>query len=209
MSEDLPINDNLPAGDEAAKDDNPSVSYYVNAADEIVFVNEEWSKFAAENDAPELAQGEKVLRTNLWSVMTDISIEHLYRQILERVRAGHEIEVQLRCDGPDTRRMMEMKVTPRGNGEAQFDTKPVWTEDRAPLKVLQKELPRRDYVLLVCSWCNRVELEEDNWVEVEKAVNYLQLFQVDKLPQLSHGICSDCHKTMSEQIKEGKAQAGG
>jgi hypothetical protein len=181
--------------------ENSPVSYYINSKDEIIFVNDEWSRFAIENGAPELA-GESVLGTSIWQHIHDTGVEHLYRQILNRVRAGLEVLIELRCDSPHERRLLEMKVSPRENGAVEFGTRQVWAEKYAQPQTFSRGTERREDVVIVCSWCNKVEIDENNWVEVETAVSIAGLFQIEKLPVLSHGMCGECFKKVADKLKD-------
>ncbi|MEJ7699195.1 MAG: Crp/Fnr family transcriptional regulator [Pyrinomonadaceae bacterium] len=57
-----------------------------------------------------------------------------------------------------------------------------------------------DDLIHICSWCKRVDVGQENWEEIEEAVKTLGVFEQEKLPQITHGICSDCYKTMLEQL---------
>jgi hypothetical protein len=50
--------------------------------------------------------------------------------------------------------------------------------------------------------CKKVELSENTWVEVEAAVISLKLFERNKLPQISHGLCADCFKAGMAEIEK-------
>jgi len=178
------------------------ITYRINSDDEIIFVNNEWSNFAVANNASELIS-DKILHLSLWKFITDVTSEQIYRQILRQVRSGLKMQFTIRCDAPETRRLLEMTVSPYGNDKVQFDTRPIWTEERAPQKILQKNLPRKDHIIIICSWCNKIEVGKDDWREVEEAVDALKLFQVETLPQLSHGMCGKCHETISRQLRKG------
>src|ERR1051325_5476429 len=98
------------------------ILYRLNAQDEIVYVNVEWSKFAAANDAPDLL-AEHVLNRPLWDFICDETTEHLYREVVGRARAGQTTRFNFRCDAPASRRLMEMNVEGMDGGAVQFETK--------------------------------------------------------------------------------------
>jgi hypothetical protein len=76
-------------------------------------------------------------------------------------------------------------------------------ETREPVALLDSGLAERSGdVLMVCSWCKAVEAGHV-WVEVEQAVERLDLFAPEALPPISHGICPDC----SERMTRGRACA--
>ena len=49
----------------------------------------------------------------------------------------------------------------------------------------------------MCSWCRRVNLGSEG-VEVEEAVERLRLFELESLPQISHGCCEPCSQRILE-----------
>lgn len=176
------------------------ILYRINEQDKIVFVNPEWSQFAIENDSGELVP-ENILHQSLWNFISDYTTEHLYRMILRQVRDGRSIKFNLRCDAPNFRRFLEMTVSLRENDEVQFDARIIKTEERQPPKVLQKNIPRKNNLLIVCSWCNRIRTDKENWEEVEEAVRMLGLFELELLPQISHGMCDACYKAIPESFQ--------
>jgi len=180
-------------------EETAKISYRIDAQDHIVFVNDEWSNFALANNGAHLVK-ESVLHTSLWRFITDLTTEYLYRQILRRVRTGIEMRFTLRCDAPETKRLLEMLITPMAGGEVRFTTVPVWVEGRISQRILQNGLPHEDYMIVVCSWCNKLEVAENIWSEVEEAAQRLGIFHVEIIPKLTHGICGDCYKKMSLYI---------
>jgi hypothetical protein len=55
--------------------------------------------------------------------------------------------------------------------------------------------------VVVCGWCKRVDVSGD-WLEVELAVTRLGLFNLTRLPQITHGICVDCRKRVRRELPE-------
>jgi len=81
----------------------------------------------------------------------------------------------------------------------EFAIDPIKTIERKPEKMLQRSLQSEE-VLMLCSWCNRVKIGEGDWREVEDALEALQLFDEEKMPQLSHGMCNDCYGNISRRL---------
>jgi len=86
--------------------------YRIDPLDDIVFVNDEWIRFADANDGANLSP-EKILNCGLWDFITDETTRQLYRQIVDRVRSGYATRFSLRCDAPACRRVIEMSVASR------------------------------------------------------------------------------------------------
>jgi len=182
---------------------NTHISYRINSRDEIIFLNDEWFQFASENDAQNLVP-ENVLCRNLWNFISDDKVKYLYQEILRRVNAGHSFKFNLRCDSPETRRILEMNITPQKDGEVQFDSRTIRTQLRMPPILFKNNAPRTEKLLIICSWCNKIETGNGQWEEVEEAVKTLGLFELETLPMISHGMCGSCYQTVSLKLKKAK-----
>jgi hypothetical protein len=170
------------------------VVYWLDASDRLVRVNEGWETFARENDAPELTL-DRVLDQPIWPFIADAATRHLYAQLLPRVRRGVTARFPLRCDSPTARRRLQMVVSPDGDGVVRFESVVTASEVRPEQRLLRRSLPRGSGLLTLCGWCKRVSLP-DGWAEVEEAVARLALFDVDRPPDITHGICPPCAERM-------------
>ena len=178
-------------------------TYKVNADDRIDHVSSDWLQFAQENNAPHL-NTEAVIGQPIFQFVSNEETRHLYEMILDRVRTrGNEVVVPFRCDSPSVRRFMELEVSPGPHGQVQFQGRILREERRQPMPLLDSSINRDDDFLKVCSWCKRVQAEGE-WLEVELAVERLELFNRKRLPQISHGICDDCGINLRRRIKDKK-----
>lgn len=172
--------------------------YRINARDEIIHVNQVWDQFAAENAAPAaliaLAPN-NLLGQSLWRYVTDAGTRQLYRSLLTRVRPEEIIRFTFRCDSPECRRRLQMEIQGNQDGTIEFRSTPVLIEPRPAQFLLDWSVPRSSSVLTVCSWCNRIKID-DKWWEIEEGVEHSALFEDERLPRLSHGICDDCYGVM-------------
>lgn len=167
------------------------IEYWLNELDEIVYVNEAWTTFALTNDGVGLAS-ERILLRPLYEFITDSTTRLLYWDMLKRVRAGYPLQFPFRCDSPSQYRLLEMTITPDVDGLVKFSTLEVLVKERAPMRLLASSTKRSTTVVHICSWCKRVEIENQQWVEVEDAILILRLFEQERLPRLKHGMCPDC-----------------
>lgn len=181
--------------------DDDTIVYRVNSQDEITYVNEAWLQFAAHNHGLHLLLDD-VLQRPLWDFITDLTTRQLYRDALRKARAGQSIRFHFRCDAPDLRRLLEMRIAMADEGNVEFCTRLVDAEQRPPVTLLSPLAPRTDDPLKICGWCKKVTLEDGIWVEVEEAVEQLRLFDAVVLPLLSHGICEPCYRDMCETLEE-------
>lgn len=177
------------------------INYKIGDDDRIVFVNDDWSRFALENDAPELVR-ENVLGRTLWDFIGCDTTLELYKKLVAKARSGASVSFEFRCDAPDARRLLKMNVKALEKNEVLFETRPLLVEERARQNVFLKSFPRSKDCLIVCSWCNKIETSNENWQEVESAVSHLELFRANTLPHLSHGICLPCYEKVFEKIQK-------
>lgn len=183
-------------------DDNREFIYRVDAKDRIVFANAAWYDFATENGAAILLP-EAVVGVSLWSFVCNAETKQLFAVLLKKVRdSGHSVTLPYRCDGPDCRRFMELKISRETSEEIEFRSRIVRLELRPWVRLLQDQVERNDKLLSMCGWCKKVALRKDHWVEVEEAVNVLQLFDAARLPQITHGICPKCSNAFRERVDQ-------
>jgi hypothetical protein len=174
-----------------------AIVYCIDSENRIDRVSENWNTFARANDAPELVDTAVVGRP-LFSYITDAETRHLVHLLIARVRAGHAISVPFRCDAPDRRRRMRLTMTAAGDGHVLFHSAVVSEEPRAPQALLDVHYARRPEWLKICSWCKRVEIDDD-WVEVDEAVSRRELLGSNAPPQITHGICPPCRDVVMQE----------
>ncbi|MBX7174216.1 MAG: hypothetical protein K1X72_24800 [Pyrinomonadaceae bacterium] len=176
-----------------------SCQYIINSDDEIVFVNEDWQNFAVAANASNLLS-DKILQQSIWNFITDLSTIYLYREILKKVRTGDPIKFNIRCDSAEFKRLIEINISPQPNDGVHFENRILKMEKRSPQDIFKIDIPRSNKIVVICSWCNRINLEKNKWVEIESAVKDSEIFSQELLPQLSHGMCQDCFEKISRQI---------
>ena len=173
--------------------------YTIDHDDRIQSVSGDWDRFAVANDAAELV-GSNILNTSFWNhICGDTTIE-IYRQILTAARAGKLMRFDLRCDSPERRRFLNMTVEGTMDNGVRFEIITKSVEERASQEVFRRFGQCSECVVVTCSWCKRIRAGEGLWYEVEEAVPILGLFEVDKVPQLSHGMCEECYEVVMRTI---------
>ncbi len=182
--------------------DLPTIVYVVDADNRIVSVNEAWDDFAAENNGISVL-AERVIGRNLFEFITDPSTQHIYRQMLARIRGGIDLRFSYRCDSPDCRRLMEMQV--RGSdaqGGVEFRSITLEAHSREPLHLPQADggtEAEPETLQRACGWCNRLEVD-GVWMEIEDAVTRLRMMERHTAPMVTHGMCADCLAKMEAEL---------
>jgi len=173
----------------------------IDSAHRIVFVNQAWVDFASANDADHL-RADKVLGTSLWDYISDLETIFLYKTILGRAtEEGRTLRFPFRCDSPDVIRHMEMRVSRLPDASYEFVSLSLREETRTSLQLLCPSIQRSDELIRMCSWCKKIDLSDNRWVEVEEAVRLLGLFTVQPLPQITHGACPECYAQVLAEIE--------
>lgn len=170
-------------------------SYQVDANDLIVFYTEGWNTFARENRGAKLAAGAALLQP-LWQFISDEETRHLYRLILNRVRAGKRVMIPVRCDSPTCRRHIELHIE-RFQSLVTFESVMVHEEPRDYVSLLDTNRARAIDVVSICSWCKRVQVPGSGWHEAEEAIRLLGLSEALP-PQLVHLCCYECYRRIIE-----------
>lgn len=182
--------------------------WVMDGADKIVHVNDDWLAFAAENSAPQLTAS-VVLDQHIWRFIQGQETSYLYQQIFRRVRAGvSPVRFPFRCDSPDCRRFMEMKLSLLPGGAIQFISHLVREEWRDPVDLLDASQDRSAEFLKVCSWCKRIDIPGQGWGEIEAAIGPLDLFGHRSMPRMTHTICDSCRDAVNLELdlESGKKQ---
>ena len=178
--------------------------YSVDHADHIVAVDDRWLEFARDNAAPELTR-ESVEGQNIWSFIGDVDTQLIYRMVFDAVRTKmRPMIVSYRCDSPTLRRYMQLICLPKPKLAIEIRSYITHEEPRPYVALLDSELARSDEVVTICAWCKKCKLNEFDWREIEDALPELELFSESMLPQVSHGMCPDCHLDKLKAIRSGK-----
>ena len=174
--------------------------WIIDNADKIVHVNNCWLAFARENEATELT-ADTVLDEPLWRFIDGLETSYLYKQILGKVRSGKSpMKIPFRCDSPNCRRFMEMKLSLVPVDSIEFLSTILKLEYRKPVSLLDVTTERSEELLRICSWCKKIYLPHGQWVEIEEAIRFLDFFADAKLPKFTHTICEACHKLVVSEL---------
>lgn len=173
--------------------------YTIDRYDRIRSVGGGWDTFAAANDGAEL-DSSGIINTSFWDYIFGDTTIQVYRQILTAARAGKVMEFDLRCDSPDLRRFVKMVISPAIDDSVCLEMTTVRVEERFPQVILQQDGTCSETVVVTCSWCKKIRTDDGVWHEVEVAVPLLGLFELDEVPQLSHGMCEKCYEVVMQTI---------
>jgi len=172
-----------------------ALSYAIDDEDHLIRLDQGFYRFAEENGWD--GAGDSLGRS-LWDFVAGHEVKKLQRLLLRRIRDEvRSVELPFRCDGPEVRREMEIRIAADKSGRVvMFSARLVDEEERdEPQPLLDPASPRGEELLTMCAWCDRFEVGGE-WVEVEEAAARLELFRRDELPALDHGICPRCNESL-------------
>lgn len=181
---------------------SPTIIYTVDADDRIVSVNEAWDRFATQNEGTAFL-AKHIVGRNLFEFIGDDSTRQIYRQMLARIRSGTDLEYRYRCDSPDCRRLMEMRVrAANSEGGVEFRSTTLEATQRAPVRLPQADgadVAAPAELQRACGWCNRLDVN-GVWLEMEEALPLLLLHETPTAPTLTHGMCEACLAKMEAEL---------
>jgi hypothetical protein len=182
--------------------DQRSFIWTIDGADKIVHVNDHWLAFALENTAPQLTAS-LVLDQPIWRFIQGQETSYLYQQIFHQVRTGKApVTFPFRCDSPDCRRFMEMKLALLPGAAIQFTAHILREEWREPIDLLDASRNRSGEFVTVCSWCKKINIPGQGWGEIEAAIVALDLFGHHSMPRLTHTICDSCRSALRLELHQ-------
>ena len=177
-----------------------AIIYHVDVEDKIILVNDKWLIFAKQNDAGYLTF-DYVRNKKIWDFITGIETKALYKMIFDNVRSKNQIiSLPFRCDSPDMNRFMNLQIEQYGNDQIKITSHLVREEKRTFINLTQSETESPDWKLYMCSWCKKIKIKDDQWVEIEEGIKYYNLFESFTSPRITHGICDKCYEIAIQEI---------
>jgi hypothetical protein len=167
------------------------IRYWIDEKDRLLAFDDAWRAFAVENGAPAMAS-DAILGRPLAGFCSDPTTNYVWSLLLARARAGVVLDVSIRCDSPDRRRVFRLTGALEADGRIGMRSLLVSEEARDRVELLDPGRPHSEDLVSCCSWCKKIQLPGGEWVEIEMAVQRLDLLQRDPLPDVSHGICAAC-----------------
>lgn len=166
------------------------LSYWLDVGDVIVEVSPDWENFAQENGGDGI-EAKKVLGRNLLSFVHGDVTRMYVRSLVQSARMlRRPICRTYRCDSPDMRRFMEMRLTLESSGLLRWEHRTLRTEPlsrRIEFAVGSAGRSRR--IVVRCSICNRLKAP-GGWCEPD--CYEAPLPAVEATVPVIYGVCPDC-----------------
>lgn len=168
-----------------------TIVYELDIHNNIVAINGFWQSFAIENNAPELTENQVIGKPLMEFISGNITKE-FWQSLIDKARSVNEaLLIDYRCDSPDLRRFMQIKLYRGENERLHFESALLRTEAR-PVSIHFKRAHQRGANTKVrCSFCNHI-LHKNGWVEAEALVTGSQNVTMDVI----YGICPVCKSAL-------------
>ena len=177
-------------------------SYTLDKNDIIIDLSENWNSFAEENYGANKCKPEFLINKPLWEFIKGEEVEFFYKTIFKSLRKNLiPLTIPHRCDSPSKRRFMELELIPDISGRILLKSSILKVEEREPNKFLETEINRSNEFVSMCSMCKKIVMSEGKWVEIEEYVVSTNLFEKEKLPKITHGICPMCYEITMKALK--------
>jgi len=178
-----------------------TVSYVLDPKDRIFAVDQAWDACARQDGFEDLT-GSRIIGQPLNAFIADIQTTEIFRLLFVAVRQSRRsFNAPFRCDTPTLRRFMALDIEPDVGGWLRVVSAVLATQSRPHVPVLDAATERANEVLRICGWCKKVPLPDGTWVEIEDAVQTLEVLQQSKLPRLSHGLCPECSECLERDTE--------
>ena len=189
---------------------NLQLSYWIDNNNIIRKVDDRWDQAMNSESWSERASARGIIGKPLSDFICDDVTRMYVATMIESVRViPHTSFRHYRCDTPDTKRYMQMIITPEDNGwirvshellRTETITKPVFFKtvaDRTQIKYsISTKAGAAKIHFVRCSICNRLHRFGDRasqWQEVDYLANHESIAIPAKV---IYGVCPDCLKTL-------------
>lgn len=171
-------------------------TYWLDESLRITDVNEAWDQFAQENDGDQ-ALGSLIRGRPLWDFVVD-DVTRMWLELLIKLARmrNEQIERPYRCDTPELKRYMLMKITPEAQDSLRVDHILVSTAPR--IRPVHIHCAGRGTHLsnahLRCSMCGRIA-NDNAWLEPD----------ADPVPEgkaltVIYTVCNHCAKALEPEV---------
>ncbi|MGM0596984.1 MAG: hypothetical protein ACQES9_08105 [Myxococcota bacterium] len=171
--------------------------YHLDQDNNLCWFSDNWNKFALENKGGEEVLAENLKGKSLWSQIKDDETRQIYLDLVNKVRkTGNSLSVNAYCDSPELKRKLKIIISPLADNGIRFESRFIKLTPRKRLAILDVDVPRNEEFIKICSFCKNIEVQSEQWKTTEEAIDHLDLFKQEILPQLTHTICPTCYKNL-------------
>lgn len=184
---------------------NEKFTYRIDKQDNIIEVSENWSQFAQDNQAEPATLPPQIYGKPLWKFFADEETRYLYNELVRNVRYSQTpCNVTIQCDSPSCRRTIDIRIIPQPGDQIEFENTVKQIEPREPIHLLEEQPRDPDSLVRICSFCKKIAVDEENWLDLAEGIRALHLMDKNPMPMLTHGVCPECYQRFLIQLEEFK-----
>ena len=186
-------------------------TYVIDREDRLTSVNSGWSAFAEANGAEDLDRAH-VVGDSIWRHIRGTGARRFFQAVFDKARRSEDgLEFPFRCDSPDTRRQMQMRIRPSEDGSLHMET---FIREEAPRRVPGLYEPPDDRLPtegghVVCTVCKAVRDPGGTWYELDDALEQLELFIGPQSPTPAYDVCPTCEQEIFDEREAAALAASG
>jgi len=167
------------------------ITYRLDHRDTIVEVSQTWNHFALSNNATEKTLAKAVIGCTVFSFILGDPTRMYFQALLQQARIlGRSLARNYRCDSPELKRYMEMRLTPEPEGIVRLDHTIQRVEPLKPSLSFQPASRVTSETIGRCSVCARLTTGL-RWVQPEEVLKQGQFPRDGAIP-VRYLVCPDC-----------------
>jgi len=173
-------------------DEPPSVVYAIDADDVLMDVDDNWFRFAELNGGGLRLHPKSVIGKSIWDFIRDDTLQKIYRSLIRRARTQRDaIEFGFRCDSPQFRQYMHMRIKATADGVVRFVSTTRRVEQRSEGPRVTAAFSGSKSVIR-CSICNLYRTSSGRWTEAVELLQQDAVLDQDRRATIfwSDGCCT-------------------
>ncbi|KMW60361.1 hypothetical protein AIOL_000514 [Candidatus Rhodobacter oscarellae] len=172
--------------------------YRIDAVDRVAELSADWEVYAERNKARGLLP-KMVIGRPIWAFLDGAAVNYHYAQIFETVRqTGAPAQFRMRSDGPNRQTLLEISITPEPRQSLKVESRVVRERAVSYSPLWDRSLPRSSELVIACSWCKAVKLDQ-NWLPVLEASGVRPELRSGCPPEVVHDVCPGCARMLQQE----------
>jgi hypothetical protein len=167
-------------------------SLVVAPDDSVAAVSESWNWFVGRSRVGSFAPA--AVGGSFWSSVDGAGPAAMYELLLERVRSGFTVSVDVWAAEAERAAKVELTAVPGAAGGVQIELRELF-ERRRRLALFDCEVPRTGDAVDVCSFCHAVLAF--GWTDAERGLRLLGFPLEGPQPRLVARVCDECERAIS------------
>lgn len=173
--------------------------YWLDFKDRIIRTNLIWDNFAEDNEGGDRSFSDEIIGKSLFSFISGDATKMYISTMIQRVRLTNKmLDIDYRCDSPEMKRFMRMKIVPEGEGVIRVEN--LMEKEEPQKKPVRFTDSNRKTIIKKCSMCQKVN-SNNEWLEADEIEN-IELFAEggEEVPVI-YTVCNSCNRNLGQRMK--------